>query len=272
MKNLKIFSFFSLITCSLLLSGCLNILEEITFKKDGSGTYALTLDMGEMKSMMDMFKNMAPGADSTGTTAGEDGKDLNADDIQNKDSETPTGDEPAAEVPPSDMSQIGEQLTGGIAKSLKGVPGISNIVEVNDTAAFKFGYTFEFANVEALNKAIKIINKEKYDAKADETYKFSKKKFERLSAGNIGEELKKALSEGGDEDSGEEGSMDMLKSFFADMTYTQVYHFPDKKVKSSSNSLSTLSDENHTVTIVQKPFSEDQAMKKAGITTSVKLK
>ena len=271
MKNLKIFSFFTLLACSLLLSGCLNILEEITFKKDGSGTYALTLDMGEMKSMMDMFKNMSPGADSTGAVTGEDGKDLNTEDIQPADGDTPAEDGAGADAPPSDMSQIGEQLTGGISKSLKGVPGISNVVELNDTAAFKFGYSFNFSNVEALNKAIKIINKEKYDAKADETYKFSKKKFERLSAGNIGEELKKALTEGGEE-SDEEGSMDMLKSFFADMTYTQVYNFPDKKVKSSSNSLSTVSNEDHTVTIVQKPFTEDQAIKKAGITTSVKLK
>ena len=265
MKNLKIYSLLTLFIGSILMTGCLNILEEVTFKKDGSGMYSMMLDMGEMKSMMDMFKNMAPGADSTGTETGGE-KDMNSDDVK------PDGAEPAEEATnPTDMSQIGEQLTGGIATALKGVPGIANVVEISDTAALKFGYTFEFANIEALNKAIKIINKEKYDSKADETYKFSKKKFERLGAGNIGEELKKALTEGGEE-GGEEGSMDMLKSFFADMTYTQVYNFPDKKAKSSSNSLSEISNDGHTITIKQKPFGEDEAMKKAGIVTEIKLK
>jgi hypothetical protein len=265
MKNLKIYSLLTLLIGSMLLTGCLNILEEVTFKKDGSGMYSMMLDMGEMKSMMDMFKNMAPGADSSAAVTGGE-KDINSEDVNH--------DAPAPEeaAPPTDMSQIGEQLTGGIKTALKGVPGITNVVEISDTSALKFGYTFDFSNVEALNKAIKIINKEKYDSKADETYKFSKKKFERLGAGNIGEELKKALTEGGGEDGGEEGSMDMLKSFFADMSYTQVYHFPDKKVKGSSNSLSEISNEGHTVTIKQKPFSEDEATKKAGIMTVIKLK
>jgi hypothetical protein len=266
MKNLKIYSLLTLLVGSMLMTGCLNILEEVTFKKDGSGMYSMMIDMGEMKSMMDMFKNMAPGADSTGTAITEGEKDMNSEDVNQ--APPPAPEEAAA---PSDMSQIGEQLTGGVAKSLKGIAGISNVVEVNDTAAYKFGYTFEFANVDALNKAIKIINKEKYDAKADETYKFSKKKFERLGAANIGEELKKALTEGGEE-GGEEGSMDMLKSFFADMTYTQVYNFPDKKAKSSSNSLSEITNDGHTITIKQKPFSEDDSMKKAGIMTEIKLK
>jgi hypothetical protein len=265
MKNLKKIYGFALLAGMLTLTSCLNILEEVTFKKSGAGTYSMIMDMSEMKSMMDMFKNMSPdkeAANPSESVTGEE-KDIDAADVPTESSE----EAPAAEESPADMSKMGEQLTGGVAKSLQGVAGISNVVEINDTSAFKFGYTFDFANVEALNKAIKIINKEKYDAKAEETFRFNGKKFERLGAANIGEELKKALSEG-DED----GQMEMMKSFFADMSYTQIYRFPDRTVKKSTNELSELSDGGHTLTIKIKPFSEEEKMKKANVATSAKLK
>lgn len=264
MTNFRKLFLFALLATSFTLTGCLNILEEVTFRNNGAGTYTMTLDMSEMKGMMDMMKSMG---DMKQEEATEGEKDMNSGDVPAQEEAQPA--EEAGENP-GDMSQIGEQLTGGVAKALSGVAGITNVVEINDTSAFKFGYKFDFANVEALNKAIKIINKEKYDAKADETFKFTGKKFERLGAANIGEELKKALSQG-DEDA-EEGQMDMMKSFFADMKYTQIYYFPDRKVKKSSNTLSEITDEGHTLTITQKPFSEDEAMKKAGIITAVKLK
>jgi hypothetical protein len=266
MKNWQKFYLIALLAGATSLTGCLNILEEVTFNKNGSGKYSLMMDMGEMKSMMEMFKGMSDQQQEAAPDAGQEQgqeQNLNSEDVSAPDAETP----PQEEGNPGDMSQLGAQLTGGVATALQGVAGISNVVEVNDTAAFKFGYTFEFANVEALNKAIRIINKEKYDAKAEETFKFSGKKFERLGAANIGEELKKALSEGD-----EEGQMDMVKSFFADMTYSQVYHFPDRTVKKSTNELSEISDGGHTLTINIKPFSDDEKMKKAGVATAVKLK
>ncbi len=267
MKNFKKIFGLALFAAMFSLTSCLNIFEEVTFKKDGAGTYSMMMDMSEMKNMMDMFKNMSPEKGDTtpveGDVPGGQEKDMDASEVV---AEAPT-DAATAQENPADMSKMGEQLTGGVAKSLEGVAGISNVVEINDTSAFKFGYTFEFANVEALNKAIKIINKEKYDAKADETFRFNGKKFERLGAANIGEELKKALSEG-DED----GQMDMMKSFFADMAYTQIYRFPDRVVKKSSNELSELSDGGHTLTIKLKPFSEEEKMKTANVTTSAKLK
>ena len=264
MKNFKKIYLFALLVCAISMTGCLNILEEVTFKKNGGGSYSMILDMSEMKSMMDMFKNMAPPQDGTTTPTEEGGeKDIKSEDVQTQPAEAAA----PAEENPADMSKMGEQLTGGVAKSLEGVAGISNVIEINDTAAYKFGYTFDFANVEALNKAIKIINKEKYDAKAEETFKYNGKKFERLGAANIGEELKKALSEG-DED----GQMEMMKSFFADMAYTQVYNFPDRAVKKSTNELSEVTNDGHTLTIKIKPFSEEEKMKKANVATEVKLK
>ncbi len=86
----------------------------------------------------------------------------------------------------------------------------------------------------------------------------------------MGEQIKKAIAEG--EESDEAGNMEMVKTFFADMSYKQVYHFPERKIKNSSNGLSEISDEGHTLTITLKPFDEEQQKKKLNVGTVVKLK
>ncbi|MCC6460128.1 MAG: hypothetical protein IT260_06640 [Saprospiraceae bacterium] len=251
MKNFKNLFLLALAVGSMSLTSCLHILEEVTVKKDGSGTYKMTLDMSEIKSMMEMFKGMAPDSLSGDST----GVDMEID--------SDSGD--------NGMSEMGQQLSG-VASSLKGISGLNNVKEINDTTSFNFGYSFEFANVDALNKAMKVINKEKYDSKVDEVFKFNGKSFERLATGDLGEEIKKALAENEGEDADAEGGMEMMKNFFTDMTYKQVYHFPDREVKKSSNSLSELSDNGHTLTITLKPFDEEQQKQKVNVGTVVKLK
>jgi hypothetical protein len=252
MKNLKILllTLFS----SIFLTNCLHITEELTLKKNGSGTYKLNFDMSEVKSMMAMMAGMQPVKDSTMTDSTANGA--------------------AAEDPMGgggQMAEMGKQLTD-VAASLKGVKGISNISEINDTATYQFGYTFDFADDIALNKALKIIGKDKYESNNAETYKFDGKKFERLAVGDFGAEIKKQLSQ--EEDNAEEGAesqMEMLKMFFADMTYKQIYHF-ESNVKKSSNELSEVSEDTKTVTISQKPFDEEQSKKNIGVATVIKLK
>jgi hypothetical protein len=257
--------------CLLSLSGCFNFIEEVTFNKNGSGKYALTIDMSGMKGMMEMLKGMGEaGADSLATTEGElqvEGVEQPTTDVQ--------ADAPAEES--TDMgggdesfSQLGEQLSGGIVTALKDVKGITNVVEMSDTVEFKFGYSFDFATIEALNSALRIINKEKYDSRADETFRYKGKSFERLSAGNIGASMKQTLESEGE--AGEEGSADMMKSFFADMTYTTIYHFEGRTIKKNSNSIGQVSADGKTLTIELKPFNEDQARQKADVAAKLKLK
>lgn len=242
MNKFKNLTLATLSILMLSLSSCFHIVEELTVKNDGSGNYKLTFDMSEMKSMMDMMKGMVP------------------DSLKNEE----TAEAPSA----NQMTDMGEQLTS-VTTLIQSLGGISNISEMNDTAAFMFSYSFDFVNQEALNRALKMIAKEKYQSKADETFKFSKKKFERLSVGNIGAELKKQLSEGESED--EEGQLDMMKMFFAEMTYKQVYRF-EKPIKSSSNKLSEMGDGNQSVSITLKPFDEEQAKTFPSVATSIKLK
>ncbi len=236
---------------ALTLSSCLHIIEDVTFLNSGKGSYKMTIDMSEVKGMMEMMKGMAP-ADSTGGGGG-------------------------MEMPGAgggEMTQMGQGLSE-VASSLKNVQGITNVVETNDTTNFKFGYTFDFADVSALNRALKVINKEKYQSKDEEIYKFTGKSFERLGAGDIGAEMKKAMSEndGGGEEGGEGGmDMDMIKNFFGDMSYKQVYHFPDREIKKQDNAIGEISDDKHTLTIMLKPFDEEQQKKKVTIATTVKLK
>ncbi len=268
MKNFQKLALTTLTVASLALTGCLNILEEVTFRKNGSGSYKMTIDMGEMRGMMDMLKNMKPGDmgldslnmpnDSTGT----DGISVVSPNGKPNEAPNPLGDG-------NTMSQMGEQLSS-VSKSLQGVQGLTNVREINDSTNFQFGYSFDFTNVAALNKAMKIINKEKYESKAEEVFKYDGKNFERLSAGDLGAEIRKSLAES--ENSEAEMGMDMVKTFFADMTYKQVYSFPDQKVRKSTNQISEISADGKTLTIALKPFNEDQQKKKVSVGTVVKLK
>jgi hypothetical protein len=236
------------------MTGCLHIIEEVTLSSKGSGTYQMVVDMSELKGMMDMMKGMGenmPGEESDSTTIGGEGD------------YTP----PAAEEEESPMGNIGEEFSG-VASSLEGIPGISNVVAINDTAAYKFGYSFDFVDINALNRALKVIGKEKYDTKNEETFRFSGKNFERLGVGDLGGEIKKTLSESDEVD---ESQMDMMKMLFADMSYQQIYRFTDRKIKKSDNKLGELSDDDHTLTITLKPFDEEQAKQKASVATKIKL-
>ncbi|MBC7776754.1 MAG: hypothetical protein H7246_15070 [Phycisphaerae bacterium] len=255
--------FLAVLTISMTaLTGCLHIIEEATFRNNGSGTYKMTLDMSEMKGMMDMFKGM--GGDSTAMNMGADSTS-----IQGEGDYTPPAD--AASPTENPMGSLGEQMSS-VASTLQGVAGITSVVEIKDTSTFSFGYSFDFADVASLNRALKIINKDKYEAKVDEVFRFNGKSFERLKAGDLGEEMKKAMMENGGGEEGEEGSMDMFKMFLADMSYKQIYHFPDRAVKKSNNKLGEISEGGHTLTIDIKPFNEEQQKNKPTVATKLKLK
>ncbi len=263
MKKLKSLLPALLILSMTVLSSCLHIIEEVTFKKDGSGNYKMTLDMSEMKGMMDMVKGM--GGDSTALGMGGDSTA-----IQSEGDYTPPAEAGAPAEDP--MGSLGEQMSS-VASTLKGVSGIDNVVEIKDTSNLNFGYSFDFADLAALNRALKIINKDKYEAKVDEIFRFKGKTFERLGAGDIGEEMKKAMmANSGEEDEEGAGNMDMVKMFLADMSYKQIYHFPDRTIKKSDNKLSEISDNGHTLTINIKPFDEEQMKQKASVAAKVKLK
>lgn len=263
MKKLKSLFLAVLVLSMTALTGCLHIIEEATFHNNGSGSYKMTLDMSEMKGMMDMLKGM--GGDSTAM-----GMNTDSTAIQSEGDYTPPAE--AAEGAAGDpMGGLGEQMSS-VAATIKGVDGITNVVEIKDTSNFSFGYSFDFADVASLNRALKIINKDKYESKVDEVFRFNGKSFERLPTGDLGAEMQKAMMENGGEEEDGAGNMDMVKMFLADMSYKQIYHFPDRAVKKSDNKLGEVSDGGHTLTINLKPFDEEQQKKKPTVAAKVKLK
>lgn len=278
MQLLKKFSLMALLFASVSLTGCLDIEEEVTYRADGTGNYSMKLDMSQMKSMLDMFKNMGEGA----KTEGEGEKDGVVSDME------PGGEKPAvveveevkevAPAPESDapdaapeesnpaasIAQLGEEFDKSLL-SLKKIKGIKNTKSLNDTAALVFGYSFDFDNVESLNKAVDAMNKDKFEGKASPAFVATKKSFERTSAYDMGALISQAMSES---DEAAE-SMDMIKMFFGDMKYKQIYHF-DKKVKKSGNSEAVISPDGKTVTLTAKPFGDNDKLK--GVANVLKLK
>ncbi len=106
----------------LLISGCLTIEENYTFKKDGSGTMEYVVDMSDMKGMADMFSEKGDK---------KSGKQKNDD----------------------------SPITGAEAKiaSLKKVEGIRKVKLKNEQDGFVQRISFAFKDVDALNRALNVL-------------------------------------------------------------------------------------------------------------------
>ncbi len=239
MRNFKKTAPALLVLLALVMSSCFNIMEEITLKKEGSGHYKMSVDMSQMKEMMAMLKGM--GQDSTG------------------------GAQPEMQA-----EQIGQSFTQ-IADVLKGVRGLTNQTAISDTTNYVFGYEFDFADVDALNRAIKKVGEQGENGGKDvpdAVFSLKKGKFERQEAkGGMVDEMKKALFGG---DAGADA--EQVKMILGDMTVTTTYHFPDQKVDKQDHGLGQVSEDGRTVSIEQKPFADGADPKKMGAGIKIKLK
>lgn len=104
------------ISCIVLLTGCITIEETYSLKKNGSGSYTFKVDMSEMMAMM---KAMG-GLDK-----------MNAEGTN-----------------PSDDIQFDDEI-----KKLKEIKGITNVQSVQDKDGGIFSLSFDFVNLDALQKA-----------------------------------------------------------------------------------------------------------------------
>ena len=259
MNLLKKITLSLMIGFSFMLTGCLNIEEEVTVKANGSGQYAMRMDMSQMKSMLDMMKGMGEE-----TKTEEPATDGVVQDVEPPADETAAAEEAAATDPGGDLTKMGEEFVKSV-EVLKLVKGIKNAQAINDTTNLLFGYTFDFDNVESLNKAIVAMNKDKFEGQKGDAFKMDKKSFERTSAFDMGQLISQAMN---DSEEGAE-SMDMIKMFFGEMSYKQVYHF-DRKVKKSANAGAQISADGKTVILDAKPFGDNANMK--SVTNVIKLK
>lgn len=109
-------------TAAMLLTSCLDIVEEITLKSDGSGKYKMSMDMSEMMQMMMTYM-----PDSVKDTMDE--KDM-MDSLANMSS---------------------SQEMDSVVEVLEGIEGISNAE--NKMEGFVMIISYDFANIESLNLA-----------------------------------------------------------------------------------------------------------------------
>lgn len=221
-----------LLTGSVLLSGCFEIFEEVHYKKDGSGTYTFAMDMSGMKSMLEMAMQM-------------------------------------------DTSQQGEfqldtlkMISEEFENNLQGANGISNIRQINDMENFVFGIEFDFKDITSLNSAVEKITKdENQESVKGPFFKAKGKQFQRLDARGFKGLFDEMLGGAGADDE----NMDMAMMFLKDVAYTMTYHF-ERKIKSVSNSLSEISEDNKTVTTKYYLFDEERGGENATIENTIKLK
>lgn len=208
----------------LFFSSCISITEELFLEKNGSGRYVTTIDLKKMQEMMEMVKQFAPG-DSAMDMGGM---------------MKPIGDS---------MQQMLGQLSG-----IKGISDVKN--ERVDSGTYRI--SFRFANMEALNQAMR--KKQKDQSK--DAYSFSKKEFNFYSS-SVSENMgsMSQLGELMDEMSGKDTSlnvngekinlqeaMGMLKMMDMGAKYRTVYHFPSEVV-AFSNKDAKLSEDKKTLTL-----------------------
>ncbi|MBL7827317.1 MAG: hypothetical protein JNJ57_11840 [Saprospiraceae bacterium] len=239
---------FCFIITACFLSGCFNIVEEITINKDGSGTYSYSIDGSEIKKMVEGFARNQP--------------------------KKPEADSSAQQSIPSASDPDSNKMERAI-RHISSMPGISNAKSLFDSTQMRFGYAFDFDHLDHMVEAIKTGTAELAMGLWNEESKIeqTKKQFLRTYGSDsfqdaLMELFAKKGAEEGREISGMEG---ILKMMLGSMSLKQVYHFPDRKVKNCNHPMAKISKDKHTVTIFTEPFQE-QTSKSAKTPATLKIK
>lgn len=197
-----------LILAVAIAPSCLEIQEEVSLNKDGSGSYLMAIDMSEM---MEMLQGMMSGNEEVMEQAGMGKMDSTLQESANK---------------------------------LREIAGISKVKHSVEGFSFSIGY--DFASISALNSAqgesssIGALGAgiDPIGGGGEDNYGLNKRIFSRAPA-PIAD-----LMEGMNEE--EASSIDMVKMFLGEASYTMTYHMPGK-VKSTTNELSEIQADGKTV-------------------------
>ena len=154
----RTYALVALFCLMLSTTSCMNLLERIFFNSNGGGTYSFTIDMSEMKSMMEMM-----------------GTEMSTEDL---------------------LKELDLDNTDADEK-LKAVKGISNVALTFDSVKFSVGLKFDFADLNALNQGISTYFKDSTKT-GDQMYDFFEEKGGSIIRSNvnlIGENFDKAMNE-----------------------------------------------------------------------------
>lgn len=213
-------------------SACFDLQENLYFKKDGSGNFSFTVSLGDLKSMMSMFEN---------------GK---SDDNSDKN--------------PRAKRSSNEKLSNNFEftrRKLIKIEGISSVKTVEDTINNKFGLSFNFKNMDALNSAMNRLFEDDTatDRKPDIVY-FQWKGNQLIRNEEI--DSKSIIGKSGDFTKESKKSSETLLPFsldqlFGSVSYSSVYEF-EKKITQAANPNAILSSDMKKVTIKCYPFAAEK--------------
>lgn len=238
----KIFNFTILILSCLSLTSCLDIFENVLINKDGSGKYSLSIGVSE-KVKQNM--NQSIEEDSNNTKTAE---------------ESETMDE-ASEGQDEQYRASLEQIIDG----LKSVKGITNVQMIYDESNFKYGYEYEFEDLQALNNAmessagtyipelpgnVQVGKKKKVFASESNYIEMIKNTIIRHQSADLGKILEMKKPSSGN--SGMAGGID-IKYLLQDLNYKTTFQF-EQAIKSVSSEAAEISKDNKSFTINCQPF------------------
>ncbi|MTI32978.1 hypothetical protein [Xanthovirga aplysinae] len=221
----SLFSLFTLMVVSLLMTSCLEVKEKLYMKKNGKGNFSLTIDMSQSKYMLNMMQAMASEEEQQKTEAG-----LNK----------------------------AKYLFSKKTSQLERMKGVSNVQQNNDDSNYIYSISFDFDNVEALNKAINATIDNKKNAIEREFFTYDKGELVRSDVidlkGVIEKELKNEKSPLKNVDP---------STIFKDVAYLTDYSF-DRKIKNVSNKSSIISEDDKNVRIKYYLFRDNAANQGVG--------
>jgi hypothetical protein len=206
-----------IVSFSLLLTGCINITEELFLEKDGSGKYATTINMEKLQEMMEMMKTYAPDS-----------------------------------LKENDLSAIMQDSIQTMIRELSRIPGITDVKNENPDKNTII-VSFRFKDLKALNAALQ---KRSGKTDNGEYFTYSNGSFScnDKSISGMGD-LMSDLGKSSDSlAAGDMPKMDveemkgMMKMLDWSMKMKTIYHFPSK-VTNFSNKMAKLSEDGKTVTL-----------------------
>jgi hypothetical protein len=253
-------SFYHLLfTCLLLVcgSGCFNIVEEITVRKNGSGTYRFTLSSKEMAKIAEGMKGLT-------------------EDLASEPEETSEGDQDVTDSITGDSTGNTPPKVNEFAM-LRSIRGISNVVSVDDKETLTKGVSFDFEDMAALKTVMDSLSNLKMigELGIGRNVSLAGKTLKRDNSRGMGDIIKMMLK---DRNTAEKrpdmtNSDAFMRMLFGSMSFTQVYHFPDRKIKKCNQKGATVSNEKHTLTIVEYPFKDSDSKQNQKVSTlEIKLK
>lgn len=203
-----------------LATSCLDIQESVFMRNNGSGKFALTVNLENMESLLKLVQNFSGDAEA--------GNDILAD----------------TEV---DFEKL--------QKKLEQQPGISHVTRIAENNNKLLGISFDFDNVNSLNKALKELSDNKNDREAPKDYfTYQKGKLTRLNTLGISDKVEDKIKAETDIDLSVNGMM--IGSLMKDMSYTTKYTF-ERPVKKASNPASKITNEGRTVTLTYHFFDKE---------------